>query len=295
METGEYERYRERKLHERAGFAYDTYLCTIPQDFDRVPPHWHEQMEVIYVKRGSGAVSLNFERLPVVAGSIVVVCPGQIHAIEGDPGVRMEYENIIFSLSALDSAAEEDWCRTNVLVPLRRGTLGIPNPLSPGSELHQEAARALDRADAASSERAAGNSLLVRSAMLLFLHALYVHARRDEPVGPDMAIERLRPVFDEVRLHYDRPLDVAGAARLSGYSKAHFMRIFKQETGQTFVGYLSDYRLSEAESLLRRTNESVTTVARGCGFDNLSYFTRRFRAKYGMPPSAYRKHWMERT
>lgn len=73
------------------------------------------------------------------------------------------------------------------------------------------------------------------------------------------------------------------------------MRIFKQETGQTFVGYLSDYRLSEAESLLRRTNESVTTVARGCGFDNLSYFTRRFRAKYGMPPSAYRKHWMERT
>lgn len=60
----------------KAGFAYETYLCTIPLDFDRVNLHWHDQMEVIYIKKGRGTVSVNLESYPVEAGCIVPVLPG---------------------------------------------------------------------------------------------------------------------------------------------------------------------------------------------------------------------------
>ena len=48
----EYIQYHETKLHEQPGFSYNTYLCTIPLDFPSVPMHWHEQMEIIYIKKG---------------------------------------------------------------------------------------------------------------------------------------------------------------------------------------------------------------------------------------------------
>ena len=109
MELEEYTQYQETKLHEKPGFAYETYLCTIPLDFDRVNLHWHDQMEVIYIKKGRGTVSVNLESYPVDAGCIVPVLPGELHAIDGVPDGPMEYENIIFSLSSMDIV---EFCQT---------------------------------------------------------------------------------------------------------------------------------------------------------------------------------------
>lgn len=289
VEYDEYVQYRETKLHEQPGFSYNTYLCTIPQDFDRVAPHWHDQMEIVYVKRGSGAVSVDFERYPVQAGSIVMVLPGEIHAIEGDPGVRMEYENVIFSPTMLGGGEDDGWFRENILVPLRSGMLRPPRPLPGGSALYEEARRALDASDAVCADRRPGYSLLVKSNLMLLLHALYTNRPEGPPARHPHPTEKLKAVLEEIRLHYGKPLSVGDAARLAGYSEAHLMRVFKQVTGQTFVGYLNDYRLSAASYFLRKTDDSVGRIARSCGFDNPPYFIRRFKARYGVTPSAYRK------
>ena len=71
MNLEEYSQYRETLLHEQPGFAYNTYLCTIPQDFAPVDLHWHDQMEIIYVKKGRGTVTASSRKYPVMAGSIM--------------------------------------------------------------------------------------------------------------------------------------------------------------------------------------------------------------------------------
>ena len=289
MEFDEYAQYRETKLHEQPDFAFNTYLCTIPQDFDRVNPHWHDQMEVIYIKRGEGVVSVDFNRLEVRAGSIVPVLPGEIHSIDGTPGGRMEYENIIFSPGMLGGGDEDEWFRKNVLEPLRNGNLAFERPIPPGTDFYLEAKTALDGADAACTVRTPGYSLLVKGHLFEFLHALYVN-RLDRPlVEPRKSADRLKAVLADVKARYAERLTVAEAASLAGYSEAHFMRVFKEETGQTFVGYLNDYRLTAATYFLRETDESIGNIAVSCGFDNGSYFIRRFRARYGKTPSEYRK------
>ena len=81
MNILEYENYQERKQHTDSGFPYNTYLCSIPLDFREVPVHWHNEMELIYIKKGVGTVSLDFEAMRVQAGDIIVVAPGRLHGI----------------------------------------------------------------------------------------------------------------------------------------------------------------------------------------------------------------------
>ena len=57
MNLEEYSQYRETLLHKQPGFAYNTYLCTIPQDLARVDMHWNDYIEIIYATNRRGRVS----------------------------------------------------------------------------------------------------------------------------------------------------------------------------------------------------------------------------------------------
>ena len=73
------------------------------------------------------------------------------------------------------------------------------------------------------------------------------------------------------------------------YSESHFMKYFKQYAGMSFIQYLNDYRLTRAGEFLQNTEESVTQIALKCGFENLSYFNRLFRRKFGVTRGRYRE------
>lgn len=50
------EQYHEKKRHTEDQFPYNTYLCTIPDDFTEVPVHWHEEAELIVIQIGRAHV-----------------------------------------------------------------------------------------------------------------------------------------------------------------------------------------------------------------------------------------------
>ena len=59
--------------------------------------------------------------------------------------------------------------------------------------------------------------------------------------------------------------------------------------GTSFINYLKDYRLTMAARLLQSSDSSVLNIAAEVGFDNLSYFNRAFKEKFGVTPLKYRK------
>jgi len=250
--------------------------------------HWHEQMEIIYVKRGSGTISVNLKPMKVSAGCIMPILPGELHAILADPDERMEYENIIFSLSILDSTDENDWCRSNVIQALEKGTLHFSRPIRPGSGLHAVASETLDKADLVSEMRSPGYPLLLKSCLFQLLFSLYTHKTRDNTVQASPHEHTMKKIILYVREHFSERITVEDAAEAVEYSPSHFMRFFKQETGHTFVNYLNEYRLAYAGYLLKESTEQIGSIASRCGFDNFSYFIRLFRKKYGLSPKEYR-------
>lgn len=65
MQIPEYENYHETKSHSTPDFPYNAYICSIPLDFEKVPLHWHDEVEIIYIKKGRGRVTLDFTSLYV--------------------------------------------------------------------------------------------------------------------------------------------------------------------------------------------------------------------------------------
>ena len=99
MDKLQYKIYHENKTHTPDDFPYNTYLCSIPLDFKSINLHWHDEVEIIVIKKGTGIVSVDLTTYSVSAGDIIFVLPGQLHAISQKDREIMEYENILFKSS----------------------------------------------------------------------------------------------------------------------------------------------------------------------------------------------------
>lgn len=74
-----------------------------------------------------------------------------------------------------------------------------------------------------------------------------------------------------------------------GLTTTYFSSLFKKETGETFVEYLTRLRLEEAMRMLEETDEKIYSVAEKTGYPDAGYFSYIFKKKYGISPIQYRR------
>ncbi|MFJ9826532.1 helix-turn-helix transcriptional regulator [Streptomyces sp. NPDC101160] len=84
------------------------------------------------------------------------------------------------------------------------------------------------------------------------------------------------------------PLDLDAVAARAGYSRFHFVRVFKAAYGETPGQYLSRRRIERAEEMLRTADLTVTEICNLVGFSSLGTFSTRFKQQTGLSPSEYR-------
>ncbi|GAE32161.1 response regulator transcription factor [Alkalihalobacillus hemicellulosilyticus] len=70
---------------------------------------------------------------------------------------------------------------------------------------------------------------------------------------------------------------------------SHFSRLFKKETGETFIEYVIRVKMEKAAAYLRETNKAIEDIAHMLGYENTSYFIKLFKKRNDISPLEYRK------
>ncbi len=101
--------------------------------------------------------------------------------------------------------------------------------------------------------------------------------------------ERILRVLVHLQDHLDEALDVEALAEVSHLSPFHFHRVFRALVGETAMDHVRRLRLERAARQLKFTEDPVVQVAFAAGYEAHEAFTRAFAARFGVPPSEYRK------
>jgi AraC family transcriptional regulator len=100
----------------------------------------------------------------------------------------------------------------------------------------------------------------------------------------------LSRVREKIEANLDADLSLESLAAESGYSRAHFLRMFRAATGSTPHQYVLDLRLQRAKDRLRQKGASIIEVAASCGFSSQSHMTNVFRQRLEMTPGEFRRN-----
>lgn len=96
---------------------------------------------------------------------------------------------------------------------------------------------------------------------------------------------RARAFIDQ---YYAVPLDLEQIAGQAGFSRYHFLRLFRTTFNQTPHQYLIQRRIEHAKTLLAAGELSITEVCCTVGFQSLGSFSTLFHRRAGYPPKEYR-------
>ena len=113
---------------------------------------------------------------------------------------------------------------------------------------------------------------------------------RSEPRVAGLVPRILNRVREKIEANLDADLSLNSLAEESGYSRAHFLRMFRAATGLTPHQYVLDLRLRRAQDRLRQAGSSIIDVAVSCGFSSQAHMTSVFRQRLEMTPGEFRRN-----
>lgn len=173
----------------------------------------------------------------------------------------------------------------------------IPNVIPASAGISQEILDLIYRIQREIPAATEHSRLAIRTYLRMILLVLVGHcskfgAAREEFRKQNEASERLAPVFDRLKDHYDEPLRIVDAARLCALSPCCFMGLFKEFTGQSYIAYVNAFRVAKAQGLLGATSKPIAEISLEVGFCSQSYFGMIFRRLTGTTPRAYREQYL---
>ena len=114
-----------------------------------------------------------------------------------------------------------------------------------------------------------------------------------KPVKGGLAPWQLRSVVKHIEQRLGSTIGVDALAEIARLSTGHFCRAFKVTTGHTPHAFLIRQRVRRAQTLMLRTDETLSQIACACGLTDQAHLTRLFRRVLGETPLVWRRTWQQ--
>lgn len=267
-----------------ADFPFQRYTFSdIAQGRILAEVHWHPEMEILQVTRGSIEARVGRQIIPICAGQVAFVSPGQLHSIRVTQA-GSSYRAFVFSLDLL-TLPETHFFQREVVAPVRSGAMCFPILLDREDKPYAQVWAALERM-AREDKTDPSYKRTVFSAMVgVFTAMMDTLTSGSEPM--QSGSEAVKACLAHMSEHYAEHLslrDIAGQVHLH---PNYLCALFKDYTGKTVFAQLTGIRVEMAAELLRSRDISVSAAAAACGFESPGFFTRKFKEIMGVTPKQY--------
>ncbi len=117
--------------------------------------------------------------------------------------------------------------------------------------------------------------------------------RQRLPIGARIGVQNqhLLTIIELMEANIAEPLSLSEISDVTGISRRHVERLFRQHLGRSPARYYLDVRLERARRLLRHSNLPIVEVAIAAGFVSASHFSKRYRERYAVTPQADRREY----
>ncbi len=260
---------------------------------NEVPFHWHDEYEFVIVQEGELLYLAGGERYVLRAGDAAFVNSGVPHAEQAIDGMDAREGDLVCHPRMLyGDEGSALWIKYFRHLA-QAGAIQSCALRADGEPWEREAARLIGRAfeDIAHEHdffEATSREALTRASLLILANAPKPR-QQTETRAYARTVDRLKNMISFVEDHYATELTIDQIARAGGVSQREAQREFQTMLGARPMEYLTNHRLFMASRQLKGSDASIGEVARNCGFSSQSYFTRRFRERYGQTPSEHRR------
>ncbi|WP_198664461.1 helix-turn-helix transcriptional regulator [Jiangella endophytica] len=231
--------------------------------------------EFVWLLSGSATWLWDDLRVPLTPGTLLLVRPGMRDSFHWDPRRPTRHAYVHFTVSGEGLAGGTAW-------PIVRDLGGRPDPMG---ALCQYLLWLGASCPPRWREQAAET---LRLLVLTFLAPPPPSAADASGELPGPVVAAMSAVRSAWSDGVARPVGLDRLASAAGVSVSTLCRAFRRRFGLGPVAALERLRLARAEPLLWMSNLSLHAIAVQCGFADAYHFSRRFRAVYGVAPSAFR-------
>lgn len=242
-------------------------LCYINDDLD-VPAHIHDNIELIYIIRGTAKAFYDGKEYTLSAKDAFIAFPQRVHYFYESRDVEA-----VISIIPIEYLPEfrNLFTKKNILTPLIRD---IP-PLA--GTLLKEAA----------TVQTAYDKAFRRGAILSAFSLLAEKAEFIDKKASD--VSTLQKILDYCENNYKENISLEDVSKALFISKSYISHIFSEKIQMGFRDYLNSLRVSHSLNHLKDGKLSVSEIAVECGFESIRSFNRAFKKIYTTTPTEYKR------
>ena len=273
-------------------FPCTAYFTDIKNHFSgELPWHWHEEIEVLIVKKGTLKINFPQKSITLVKGQGCFINSNVLHSAHTIMDEEAVLHSLLF-LPSLISGSIESIFNQQYVKPLTSAS-HIPFILF---DRHigwqREILVTLEDAYSAYKANQFGFEWCVRDSLskiwyLMMKHQY--HLLNPSAANQDHLLERVKIMLDFIHSNYQNLMSLSEIATAANISDRECLRSFQRSIEISPMQYLIQYRINIASKYLLETDFNITTIGHEVGFESSSYFSKKFKESKGCTPSEYRK------
>ena len=278
---------KENKPHGTKDDPFSTYHIQNGGQSFQIPVHWHDELEIIYVKSGFLTVNISGENYIGKPGDAFVVSPGNLHFMGSQTGT-VDYFTFLFPLKYI-AFRSDDMLDDKLIEPLNSGHLMISPEIKDTVKEQCEQLAGVYAAEIDKSESKITSQIRKKIILLQFIHELWKKGFivENDTTGRNTVEKEM---VSYIQQNFTGKISLKKFGEQFHLSEKYISRYFKEHFHITLSQYVTYLRLEHAKQLLQDTDIPVTEVAMQSGYQNVSYFIRSFKKTYEISPLKYRKN-----